>query len=278
MSRFDLSIGDFVARTGVAEPTLRVWERRHGFPAPMRTDSGHRRYSEEQVQAVERVLALRESGLSLPAAIARSQTPPGLDSISLFSTLRQSRPDLEPRLVRKPALIAFSHAIEDEVLARAQGRIMFACFQRERFYRSSEGRWRELAATTRVAVVFADFPAVRQPDGGPAEVPICGLQQIAREWAIVVHGDRSSICMVARERASSNVRATTAARSFELLWTVEPEAVRAMANVCIGLTRDATPELAISAGEALAIDSPATPAEQVRLTTAVINRTLSEMA
>ncbi len=278
MSRFHLSIGDVVARTGVGEPTLRMWERRYGFPAPTRTDSGHRRYSEEQVRAVERILALRESGLSLPSAIARLQTLPELDSISLFSTLRQLRPELEPRLVRKPALIAFSHAIEDEALARAQGRIVFGCFQRERFYRSSQGRWRELAAAARVAVVFADFPQVREPRGEPAEVPIGSVQQIAREWAIVLHGGRSSICMMARELASSNVRSATSARSFELLWTVEPEAVRAMVEACIVLTRDATPELAMSADEALASDSPMTPAEQVRLTTAVIGRTLSEMA
>lgn len=267
-----------VARTGVAEPTLRMWERRYGFPEPRRTQSGHRRYSQEQVDVVERVLVLRASGLSLPAAIARAQAPPDPDAISLFSTLRDLRPELEPRAVGKPVLIALSHAIEDEALARADARIMFACFQRERFYRSSQARWRELSAAARVAVVFADFAHVRASEAEPAEVPIGRRQQISREWAIVLYGGRSSISMVGRELASSNVDALTRQRAFELLWTVEPEAVRALARVCTNVMRDRLPELAASAEEALGIDSTAVPAEQVRLTTAVVNRTLSGLS
>lgn len=283
MSRFVLSIGDLVARTGVSEPTLRVWERRYGFPEPQRTDSGHRRYSEEQAALIEHVLSLRAAGLSLPAAIARAQLPPDPDAISLFSSLRSQRPDLDMRAVRKPVLIALSHAIEDETLARAQARTMFACFQREHFYRRSQTRWRELAGAARVCAVFADFARVREPatdqpeDHGPAEVPISRRQQLAREWSLVVYGGRSSICMAARELASSNVDAAAAARSFELIWTVDPETVRSLARSCVALMRDSLPELAARAEQQLANEAVASPDEQVRLTTAVVNRLLSEL-
>jgi MerR family transcriptional regulator, light-induced transcriptional regulator len=286
LSRFDLSIGDFVGRTGVSEPTLRMWERRYGFPEPKRTASGHRRYSEDQAELIGRIQALRQSGLSLPAAIARAQAPPDPDAISLFASLRGLRPELEPRVVGKPVLIALSHAIEDEMLARAEARVMFACFQRESFYRSSQVRWRELSAAARVAAVFADFGQTRAPgDGGdgsdagdPAEVPISRRQQIAREWAIVTYGGRSSMAMVARELAASNVGAVTATRAFELVWTVEPEAVRALARACGALLARSLPELAASVDDQLAIDAAASAAEQVRLTTAVVNRVLSELS
>ncbi len=278
MSSFVLSIGDVVARTGVAEPTLRMWERRHGFPQPQRTDSGHRRYSEDQADVVERVRVLRESGLSLPAAIARAQAAPEPDMISLFSTLRDLGPELQPRALGKPVLIALSHAIEDEALARADARAMFACFQRERFYRSAQTRWRELSAAVRVAAVFADFEQIRLPEDLPAEVPIGRRQNLSREWAIILDGGRSSIGMVARELASSNADAATPDRSFELLWTVEPQAVRALSRVCAALIRDRLPDLAARAEEALAIESTAVPAELVQLTTAVVNRTLSELS
>ncbi len=278
MSSFGLSIGDVVAQTGVAEPTLRMWERRYGFPEPRRTESGHRRYSHEQVDVVQRVLVLREAGLSLPAAIARAQTPPDPAALSLFSTLRDLRPELEPRPVGKPVLIALSHAIEDEALARADARIMFGCFQRERFYRSSRARWRELSAAAHVAAVFADFEQVSEPEVGPAEVPIGRRQNISREWAIVLYGGRSSVCMIGRELASSNVDASSRDRSFELLWTVDPEAVRVVARVCAVVMRDRLPELAASTDESLAIDSTAVPTELVRLTTAIVNRTLSELS
>ena len=283
LSRFDLSIGDFVARTGVAEPTLRIWERRYGFPQPQRTPSGHRRYSIDQAELVDRVLGLRAAGLSLPAAIMRAQLPVDPDAISVFSSLRSQRPELEMRTVGKPVLIALSHAIEDETLARAEARVMFACFQREHFYRSSQRRWRELAGTARVAAVFADFPQPRSGDDGaaesqPAEVPIARHQQVAREWSIVMYGGRSSICMAARELASSNVDAATETRAFELIWSVEPEAVRSLARSCVPLVRRSSPALAERAETELAVESASSPTEQVRLTTAVVNRVLSELS
>jgi DNA-binding transcriptional MerR regulator len=283
LSKFTLSIGDFVDRTGVSEPTLRMWERRYGFPEPKRTESGHRRYSEDQAELIGRMQVLRQSGLSLPAAIARAQAPPDPDAISLFASLRGLRPELEPRVVGKPVLIALSHAIEDEMLARAEARVMFACFQRESFYRSSQVRWRELSAAAHVAAVFADFRQTRAPgdggDGGdPAEVPISRRQQIAREWAIVCYGGRSSMAMVARELAASNVGAGTATRAFELVWTVDSEAIRALAGACGALLARSLPELAARVDDELAIGAAASAAEQVRLTTAVVNRVLSELS
>jgi DNA-binding transcriptional MerR regulator len=43
-------MGAVTRRTGIGEHTLRAWERRFGFPAPIRLESGHRRYTAEQVQ------------------------------------------------------------------------------------------------------------------------------------------------------------------------------------------------------------------------------------
>lgn len=43
-------MGAVTRRTGIGEHTLRAWERRFGFPAPHRLDSGHRRYPADQVQ------------------------------------------------------------------------------------------------------------------------------------------------------------------------------------------------------------------------------------
>ena len=36
-------------RTGIGQHTLRAWERRFGFPAPLRLPSGHRRYTDDQI-------------------------------------------------------------------------------------------------------------------------------------------------------------------------------------------------------------------------------------
>ena len=45
-----LPMGAVTRRTGIGEHTLRVWEKRFGFPQPLRLPSGHRRYTLDQVR------------------------------------------------------------------------------------------------------------------------------------------------------------------------------------------------------------------------------------
>ena len=55
-----------VARlTGVNPVTLRAWERRYGLIQPTRTDSGHRLYSQADIEAVRSVLAWIERGVAV---------------------------------------------------------------------------------------------------------------------------------------------------------------------------------------------------------------------
>src|SRR5689334_17762917 len=115
----ELGMGDVVGRTGVAEATLRMWERRYGFPAPQRLASGHRRYSERDVEMIRAVAAKRAAGLALPVAVEQARSEGSQPTTSVFAALRRRRPDLEPRVLLKPMMLALSHAIEDEAAARA---------------------------------------------------------------------------------------------------------------------------------------------------------------
>ncbi len=51
-------MGAVTRRTGIGEHTLRAWERRFGFPQPVRLPSGHRRFSADQVR---RLLLIAEA-------------------------------------------------------------------------------------------------------------------------------------------------------------------------------------------------------------------------
>lgn len=55
-------MGAVTRRTGIGEHTLRAWERRFGFPTPLRLASGHRRFSGEQVQHLLLIAKVLESG------------------------------------------------------------------------------------------------------------------------------------------------------------------------------------------------------------------------
>lgn len=51
--------------TGVNSVTLRAWERRYGLIRPRRTPKGHRLYSREDIDLINRILALLEKGVSI---------------------------------------------------------------------------------------------------------------------------------------------------------------------------------------------------------------------
>jgi len=57
------SIGNVERDTGIGRDTLRIWERRYGFPEPMRNEKGERVYSETQLRRLQRVRRLLDQGM-----------------------------------------------------------------------------------------------------------------------------------------------------------------------------------------------------------------------
>lgn len=56
-------IGVVARRVGVSVHTLRVWERRYGFPEPTRNEKGERIYSELQLRRLQRIRRLLDQGV-----------------------------------------------------------------------------------------------------------------------------------------------------------------------------------------------------------------------
>ena len=77
-----VSISDVERETGLSKDTLRVWERRYGFPTPARNKHDERVYSDEQVQRLRVIRRLMDSGMrpgkivGLPAGELASLAPP----------------------------------------------------------------------------------------------------------------------------------------------------------------------------------------------------------
>lgn len=58
-----------VRETGLKADTLRAWERRYGVPTPQRTDSGHRLYSQYDIDVLKWLVDRLNEGLSISRAI-----------------------------------------------------------------------------------------------------------------------------------------------------------------------------------------------------------------
>jgi DICT domain-containing protein len=215
----------------------------------------------------------RDRGVPLAQAIERA----GAESSgapSLFARLRERRPELQPMPIRKRLLTLLTRAIEDESAARAERTVLIGCFQRERFYRQSEARWRELARGTEHAFVLAAFERLREPPEAPVEVPIAVSHPLVSEWALICLGPGHGACMVAWE-PPGRAAPSDGERVFEVLLSVEPAVVREAAAAATEIAAGQVPELAAAVGARLGQLLDAGPETQLRLSAAITARMLA---
>src|SRR5690554_85951 len=60
-----LPMREVVRLTGVNPVTLRAWERRYGLIQPLRTEGGHRLYSQQDVATIRSIIAWTERGIAV---------------------------------------------------------------------------------------------------------------------------------------------------------------------------------------------------------------------
>ena len=168
------------------------------------------------------------------------------------------------RRLRKETLIAISHAIEDETLARAAGPVVVGAFQAERHYRSVEHRYRRLAQVADACVVFADFDGADHEPGGPVRIPIQADDALGNEWAVIVDAPGYAACLLAWETPESqrDGHLPDRRRCFESLWTLDPNVVRRAALVGAALAARSAPDVGermerLLQDRPLAFESPA---------------------
>ena len=182
------SIGVLADRTGLTPAVLRTWENRFGFPSGERSPTGHRRFSEADVELVRQVLEVRESGVGLQVAIdavRRRQEQGAVESV--HAVLSREFPHLAVHRLRRRALLAASHAVEDEALARADRPLVLGTFQEGHKFARSRHRWDELARTASWAAVVAEFDEAHpaDPSAQPARCQLPERSPLRREWTVV---------------------------------------------------------------------------------------------
>lgn len=111
-----MRIGQLARRTGMAEATLRAWERRYGIPVPARTSGGHRLYSEDDAGRIARIQRLVDQGWSVHAA-ARKVLNEASSALDLGTVARELGDAIEafdtPRLQQSMAeLVAGASAVD----------------------------------------------------------------------------------------------------------------------------------------------------------------------
>ncbi len=74
MNNFEdhISIGELAELTGISTHTLRIWEKRYGFPRAERLPSGHRRYPRREVPRLRAVNRALEAGFRISKIVNKN--------------------------------------------------------------------------------------------------------------------------------------------------------------------------------------------------------------
>ncbi|MES2957932.1 MAG: MerR family transcriptional regulator [Pseudomonadota bacterium] len=118
-----MSIAAVERDTGLSKDTLRVWERRYGFPLPARDLMGERIYPFDQVERLRTIKRLLDAG-HRPGRIV-SMTPADLDQLTTITGVRSAVVGPVDGAGDAPDLAAFMTNIREhdgELLRRAMAR------------------------------------------------------------------------------------------------------------------------------------------------------------
>jgi DNA-binding transcriptional MerR regulator len=246
------SIGVLAARAGVTPGVLRTWENRFGFPRGERSASGHRRFTDADVALVRQVLEVRDSGLPLQVAIdSVVRAREAGEERSVFAAASEAVAGVRPlRLHRRP-LIAASHAVEDECLARGDRAVVLGAFQLGHRFESSRRRWEELGRTAAWAAVVADFDGDADLHASPARCQLPGDSPLRREWAVVCLSETYAALVAAWE-----VPAVAGPPVYEAVISTHRGAATAAGRVLAGVVRAAGGDVPDAAARLLDVTSP----------------------
>jgi DICT domain-containing protein len=267
-----LSIGEVAARTGIRATLLRTWESRYGVPLPERGGNGRRRYRASDCDLLLEVQNWRASGLPVAMAIAQARRASEPLGPSIFATIRRRHPETTTHRLPKRALLAFSHAMEDECCAGALRPLLIGAFQRPEFYQASRSRWSELARTAELAVVFAGFATTPRAGSRPVLVSLSPDSTMVREWAVVCYAHDRAALLSGWELPGQDTTPDRD-RQFETLWSVDRQVVRDAVLASASLTDATKPDLSDQL-RALAGDSAPAPADDLRRAAGLLDRML----
>ena len=171
---------------------------------------------------------------------SKSKLP--VNRTSLLADLLEVCPQVRSQVYFKSALVALSHALEDLILFEAGDALVFANFQRERFYRQEAARY------LRIHDVAKDVYVLAAPDTGfyADEVPYQRIaldkeDPLANEWHLIIVDRHYAACLICAEKPTSGVMDPM--RQFEGYWTFEPEVAIASAKLLLPKITTYRPEL-----------------------------------
>ena len=113
------SIGEFARLCGINATTLRAWQRRYGLLKPLRTDGGHRLYSDDDVQQALKILDWVKKGVPV-SQVKPLLSRPGARRTNNWLTLQETevlRPLRSQVSANVPAIMTLREILDGIIIA-----------------------------------------------------------------------------------------------------------------------------------------------------------------
>lgn len=170
---------------------------------------------------------------------------------SLLRDLVTEYVNLHPQIYFKSSLMALARAIQDLVLADCERYLVIANFQKEKFFRQQESRFRKMAQNSDHVYVLgvpdkeSSFAVV---DSDYETIAIKSTDTLAGERYLVIIGEQYSACLAVREKLAlkeinNNSPMVEQGERFEGIWTFDRDITYAAADWLLGRIVNYRPEL-----------------------------------
>ncbi|MET9229946.1 MerR family transcriptional regulator [Lentzea sp. NPDC003310] len=105
---------------GIAPTTLRTWDQRYGLGPSVRTDGGHRRYEDADVEVLRRMVVLTSQGVSAAAAAVLARQEP-------VAPPRGPRTPISPAdaLVAQRSLLTAAKRLDEPLMSDLAAKLLY---------------------------------------------------------------------------------------------------------------------------------------------------------
>jgi hypothetical protein len=112
----NVSIGKICKHFDVCQETIRNWERNGHIPEAIRTPGGHRRYGQEHVDAVNKLLPGKPMDLSKPSSSKPAPSHPEIPDASLGLLVKLGSIAVHTEEMLSPGVHAFDKVALEALL------------------------------------------------------------------------------------------------------------------------------------------------------------------
>jgi signal transduction histidine kinase len=142
----------------------------------------------------------------------------------------------------KATLVDFSHAIEDSFIVNKLPGVLFTGFQESRYWRREVERYKHLSKIAQQVCVFAGKPLPSDATYGEVRVTLPSDSPLRQEWFVVALTPYFSVVLAGLDRLEPVT--SEARRTFDTLWTLDPDTATKTLNVLLRLVEHDRPDKA----------------------------------